>query len=212
MSTLAYPFRFHPIFAAAALPFGVVSSTAWVRVHDDRLEVRYGPWRVGTELANVAGAVVTGPYAWPKVIGPPHVSFADRGLSFASNPDRGVCVRFHEPVRGVDPVGLVRHPSLTLTVEDAAGLAELLDRAGEDTGSHQVIDLDALVERTEDDLGALTAAELRRRARERGITGTARMSKAVLLERLRPAEPEGEGEAADAPDAPDDGAGTEPAS
>jgi hypothetical protein len=49
--------------------------------------------------------------AWPKVIGPPHVSLKDRGLTFAGNPGAGVCIRFHRPVKGVDPVGLIRRGS-----------------------------------------------------------------------------------------------------
>ena len=197
-TSLDHRFRFHPIFAAAALPFGVVPSTAGVQVRDDRLEVRYGPWRVSTPLSNVRGATVTGPYSWPKVIGPAHVSLSDGGLTFASNPERGVCVDFEEPVRGLDPAGLVKHPSLTITVEDPAGLAELLDRAAETAAASGVdaaddvvvpIDLTEVVEQVEDDLSGMTAAELRRRAKERGISGTSRMSKSVLLEHLTPARP-----------------------
>ena len=34
------------------------------------------------------------------------------------NPDEGVCIRFAEPVRGMDPMGKIRHPGLTVTVAE----------------------------------------------------------------------------------------------
>jgi hypothetical protein len=57
------------------------------------------------------------------------VSLADRGLTFASNGRSGVCPRFKQPVRGVDPLGIVRHPGLTVTVDDAEGLLEVVATA-----------------------------------------------------------------------------------
>jgi hypothetical protein len=67
--------------------------------------------------------VHTGPYSLIKTIGPAHLSFADRGLTFATNSERGLCIRFATPVRGLDPLGLVRHPAVTVTVADCDGLA-----------------------------------------------------------------------------------------
>jgi hypothetical protein len=94
-------------------------------VGPDRLVARFGRWRVDTPLGNVASAELTGPYRpWMKVIGP-HLSLADRGLTFGTNTDAGVCLRFHRPVAGLDPLGVIRHPGLTLTIEDPAGLAAL---------------------------------------------------------------------------------------
>jgi hypothetical protein len=63
-----------------------------------------------------------------KVLGPPHLSFRDRGLTFATNQERGVCVRFHEPVAGIDPRGWIRHPGLTVTVEDPEALIAAIER------------------------------------------------------------------------------------
>lgn len=94
-----------------------------------RLEARYGPWCVVTDLANISGTDETGPYSWLKTVGPAHLSLADRGLTFASNPDRGLCIRFHEPVAGIEPTGRLRHPALTVTVSDVAGLAQAIDDA-----------------------------------------------------------------------------------
>ena len=57
-----------------------------------------------------------------KTAGPAHLSLADRGLTFATNGDRGVCLIMREPVSGIDPFGLLRHPNLTVTVADCDGL------------------------------------------------------------------------------------------
>ena len=124
-----FGFRFAGPFRLAAMAFRVDPGRAHVRVDSGpggRLEVRYGPWCVETAVGNVAGVEVTGPYAVLKTIGPPHLSLADRGLTFASNRDRGVCIRFHEPVRGIDALGVIRHPGLTVTVDDVDGLATVL--------------------------------------------------------------------------------------
>jgi hypothetical protein len=189
MTTAAFLFRFQTPFRLAGLPLGVRSDTTGVEITGDELLVRFGPWRVRTDLANVASATVTGPYSWPKVIGPPHLSLSDRGLTFATNSERGVCVQFREPVAGLDPWGLLRHPAITLTVADTAALAELLDRSNQDTDRVPVDDenpsVEDLLDAVHDDLMALSAAELRRRARERGIPGASRRSKAELVDLLQ---------------------------
>ena len=123
-----FPFRFEPLYRAMALPLGITPRTAGVEVDARHLRVRFGLWRVETELANVAGTERTGPYQVPKTIGPPHLSFSDRGMTCATNRRRGLCVRFHEPVQGIDPVGALRHPGLTLTVADIEGLEAALAR------------------------------------------------------------------------------------
>ncbi|MBB5085085.1 hypothetical protein [Nonomuraea endophytica] len=53
-------------------------------------------------------------------------SLADRGLTFGSNTRQGVCLRFHSPVHGGEPIGLVRHRGLTVTVADPAALIRRL--------------------------------------------------------------------------------------
>jgi hypothetical protein len=83
-----------------------------------RLTARFGPWQVQTELDNISDVSITGPYTFIKTAGPAHLSLADRGLTFATNGDRGVCLALVEPIRGIDPFGLLRHPNLTLTVAD----------------------------------------------------------------------------------------------
>ena len=69
-------------------------------------EARFGPWRVRTRSARLA--------------------ITDRGLTFSTNADLGVLILFEGPVRGLDPLGILRHPELTVTVADVEGLADLL--------------------------------------------------------------------------------------
>lgn len=189
MTTATYEFAFHPAFRVPAALVGVTPATASVELDDDELFARFGRWSVRTPLSNVASATVTGPYSWPKVIGPAHVSLSDRGLTFATNPDEGVCIRFVRPVRGADPLGVLRHPGLTVTVRDAAALAELLDRPAHDlTRTHgstgEDVTADQLMEEVSTELQSMTAAELRRRARELGVPGASRLTKAELIDRL----------------------------
>ena len=119
---MRFAFAFAAPYRLAALPLGITSRTAWVDV-DDELRVRFGPWRLRTPLSNVAGAELSGDYGFVKTAGPPHLSFADRGVTFATNGDRGVCVRFRTPVRALWPL---THPGATVTVADPEGLLHAL--------------------------------------------------------------------------------------
>lgn len=130
-STVAtFPFRFEPLYRVLAAPFGVMPSTTRVDVDEDgTVRVRFGPWHVTTAVSNVVATDVTGPYTWPKTVGPAHLSFADHGLTFATNRARGLCMRFAEPIAGIEPTGRIRHPGLTVTVADVAALREAIVRA-----------------------------------------------------------------------------------
>lgn len=121
-----FAFAFEPRMAVAALPFGVTPFTTGLDIRDGRLHVRFGPWSVTTTLDNIEGAEATGPYTWFKVAGPAHISLKDRGLTFATNTRRGVCIRFKEPVTGIAPTGLVKHPALTVTVDRPDELVQAL--------------------------------------------------------------------------------------
>jgi hypothetical protein len=124
-----FGFAFAPAYRLSARAFGITPSSARVDVGDGELDVRFGLWRVSTPLANVADAAVTGPYAFWKTAGPARLAVTDRGLTFATNGDRGVLISFRSPVRGLDPLGLIHHPELTVTVAEVERLAELLSRA-----------------------------------------------------------------------------------
>ena len=118
-----FTFAFAPAYRPLAQVFGITSSSAWVEVSDDTFEARFGPWRVSTPLGNVAGVAIAGPYAFLKTAGPARLAITDRGLTFATNGDHGVLVTFATAVRGLDPLGLLRHPELTVTVADTQRLA-----------------------------------------------------------------------------------------
>lgn len=121
-----FRFAFDPRYRAVGWLFGVTPRTALVRVTTGEFSAAFGPWSVRTALSNIRSVSVTGPYRLVKTAGPAHLSLADRGLTFATNPVRGVCLQFVTPVRGLDPLGLIRHPNLTVTVADTGGLIELL--------------------------------------------------------------------------------------
>jgi hypothetical protein len=121
-----FPFAFDLLHRLVALPIGVTPATTHVDVEDGRFEARFGFWKVSTPLSNVKGTEVTGPYNPLKTIGPAHLSLVDRGLTFATNSARGLCICFHEPVPGIEPTGRLRHPGLTVTVADVDGLAASL--------------------------------------------------------------------------------------
>ena len=67
-------------------------------------------------------------YWLPKVAGPPHLSFADRGITFATNRQRGLCIELERPYPGIGPLGLLRHAGATVTVDDIEGLTHALRR------------------------------------------------------------------------------------
>jgi hypothetical protein len=129
MTCERFDFAFAPGYRLPAALFGVRPATAWVEVRDSELDARYGPWRVTTPMSNIARIAITGPYAYPKTVGPPRLAITDRGLSFTPNGDRGVLICFAVPVRGLDPFGLVRHPELTVGVAEPERLVGCLNRA-----------------------------------------------------------------------------------
>ena len=122
-----FPFRFAPSYRLPALAFGITPATAWVEVDDQELRARFGAWSLRTPRDNVASVEETGGFAFLKTAGPAHLSFTDHGVTFATNGERAACVRFHEPVRALDPTGRLRHPGATFTVADPPALVAALE-------------------------------------------------------------------------------------
>lgn len=91
-------------------------------IDDDVFDARFGRWRLKTPVSNIKDVRITSDYHWFKAIGP-RGSAADRGCTFGTNADAGVCVCFHEPVGALISKGVLRHPGLTVTVADVEGLA-----------------------------------------------------------------------------------------
>jgi hypothetical protein len=122
-----HPFLFDPLLRVLGLPFGVMPTTAWVRVTPEDVEIRFGWWHLRTDRSNVEGCeVVEGPFSVFKVAGPPHLSLADRGVTFATNRRVGACIRFREPVSVLLPGRLLTHPAAVVTVADPYALARSL--------------------------------------------------------------------------------------
>jgi hypothetical protein len=126
VDAIRFQFRFTDSYRMAARPFGVRPDNAYVDVDERHISAWYGPWLVQTPLENITGVDVTGPYRFIKTAGPARLGVTDRGITFASNGERGVCITFAEKVWGFDRLGLVRHPNLTVTVDDVERLAEVL--------------------------------------------------------------------------------------
>lgn len=127
MDERRFTFGFAPSYRWPARVLGITERTAEVVLADQMLHARFGRWSVSTLLDNIDGVQITGPYGFLKTAGPAHLSLADRGLTFATNGDRGVCISFREPVPGIEPTGRIRHPNLTVTVADCDGLAWALE-------------------------------------------------------------------------------------
>lgn len=123
MADTFFPYRFDRRFVAMWLPFGARPGHDGVHVGDGRFRATFGFLRLDTSLANLAGGHITEGYRWWTAIGA-RQSFADDGLTFGTNQDRGVCVHFHDPVRTA--VSLRPHSALTVTVEDCAGLVAVI--------------------------------------------------------------------------------------
>jgi hypothetical protein len=105
---------------------GIRTETAWVSVADATLFVHFGRFRLSTGLENILDVQLTGPYSWLKTIGV-HISLADKGVTFGTNSQAGVCVRFRKPVAAVLRRTGLRHPGMTVTVADPAALKSALE-------------------------------------------------------------------------------------
>ncbi len=126
MSEQRFPFRFAPSYRLAALLFGVTPASTELVLTDDELRVRFGLWRLRTPRSNIASVEESGGFLWVKNAGPAHLSLVDHGVTFATNGEHAVCVQFVEPVKVMDPTGRLRHPGMTATVADPAGLVAAL--------------------------------------------------------------------------------------
>ena len=127
-----HPYKFERRVSRWARPFGVRPENSTVTVADGQLTATFGPWIVTTGVANVISASTTGPYRPWRVVGPARLSLADRGITFATNAEEGLCLAFERPVTGIDPFGLIKHPTLTVTVDQPRELARAL-------GFHDVV-------------------------------------------------------------------------
>ena len=126
MAVERFPFAFDRRFAPLLAVLGIREDNSEVVLDADTFEARFGRWSVTTTTSNLKSVQITHDYRWYKAIGLRR-SLADGGVTYGTNTRAGVCVCFHEPVTaGMGPG--VRHPALTVTVEDPEALAEAIGR------------------------------------------------------------------------------------
>jgi hypothetical protein len=183
MTTALHPIAFDLPHRVAAMAFATIPGHAAVSILDGRLVATYGPWRVESDVDNIASVSITGPYSFLKTAGPPHLSLRDGGISFAGTGGPGVCLEFHRPVRGIEPLGLLRHRGLTVTVADPEALVAQLEALGVRRGG---VLAPAQEQVSEDALHTATTSTLRRLASERGIEGATSLSHQELVDALEP--------------------------
>jgi hypothetical protein len=124
-----FEFAFEPRYGRLLRLGGLTPETTLVTVADEEFRVRFGGWKLSTALENCTGTCLTEGYRWFKAIGA-RGSFKDKGVTFGTTTERGVCVLFAEPVAALVPGNLMKHPGCTVTVQDCEGLIEALERRG----------------------------------------------------------------------------------
>jgi hypothetical protein len=125
MSDQFFPYRFDrrwkPIFVA----FRVGADDGVTITDDGRLVATYGRVRIDTPLANIDHTEITGPHRWYTAVGL-RLSFADDGITFGTNHERGLCIEFVETVPRI--IGFKPHSAVWISVADPEGLAAAIGR------------------------------------------------------------------------------------
>ncbi|HSL33060.1 MAG TPA: hypothetical protein VK871_05370 [Candidatus Limnocylindrales bacterium] len=104
--------------------FGASPETAWAELDGD-LEIRFGRFRIGTPVSNLARWRIEGPFVWIKAIGV-RMSLRGGDVSFAGSAHGGVRIDLVERVRW----GPFRVPAVWIGADDLDGLAAELLRRG----------------------------------------------------------------------------------
>ncbi len=134
-----FPLAADPAVVPWSRLFGVNDRTGYLEV-GDLVTARFGPWCVTTPIDNIAHVEITGPYAWWKVAGPARYGLSDHSLTFATTTQHGVELTFRDPVPGLTPFAAIRHPTLTVTVEDPETCVSVLVLAsGRITGAEDEV-------------------------------------------------------------------------
>jgi hypothetical protein len=104
--------------------FTATPETAYAELADD-LVIRFGKFRLGTPLSNLASWRIEGPWHWITAIGIRRsVRHAD--VSFAGSPHGGVRIDFRDQVRW----GPLKVPAVYVGADDLEGFAAALAARG----------------------------------------------------------------------------------
>lgn len=126
MATQRFPIRLGARSRPLLRLFGVGGpADAWVDLGDDTLEARFGRFRAATQLSNITGWRIEGPWRWITAIGV-RMSVRHGDITFGGTHRGGIRLDFRERV----PVGPFRVPALYVTVDDLEGLAAALTARG----------------------------------------------------------------------------------
>ena len=135
----SFHFAVDPALRRWSRAVGVRPENCTATLSPAELSVTFGRWSLSTSPANVAAVSVTGPYRWWKVAGPPRLSLVDRGITFATTAEHGVCLELHRAVGAIDPLHLIRHPNVTITVAEPERFADEVRRAASLTTPHDTV-------------------------------------------------------------------------
>lgn len=126
----SHAFRYDRRFSPLLRLWGVDVAKASVVVDDGELAVLFGPWGLRTSLGNIESAQQSGPFKWFRSVGI-RLSLADKGITFGTAADRGVCLVLRSPASATFRGRLLklRHPNVTVTVEDPHALVAAVSAA-----------------------------------------------------------------------------------
>ncbi|MEL6891622.1 MAG: hypothetical protein AAFP84_08505 [Actinomycetota bacterium] len=127
MTHAEFPYRVDRRWSPILVPLGVREHQGVDLTDDGRLVARFGWATVQTPIHNVDHTEISGPHRWWTAVGL-RLSFADDGLTFGTNHERGLCIGFVEPIPKV--IGFRDHSALWVSVADPEGLAAAIHAAG----------------------------------------------------------------------------------
>lgn len=139
MAAQRFAFAFAPRTRRLLALGGFRPATCEVVLDDERFAARFGRFRAVTPVTNLRDACITRGYRAIKALGP-RGSFADRGATFGTTTEAGVCVRFHQPIAILAGQRML-HPGLTVTVAEPEALLEAVLTAIAAQGGHHQPDV-----------------------------------------------------------------------
>ena len=122
---MRFPYRLDDRWSPLFLLLGVDGDDG-VTIANGVLTATFGRVKVTTPLSNIDHTLVTGPHRWYTAVGL-RLSFADDGLTFGTNHDRGLCIAFVDRIPKV--IGFKKHSALWVSVADPEGLAAAIEAA-----------------------------------------------------------------------------------